>query len=351
MTGPSGGRPGLPPRLPRPAGDYASAGKIANLDQLAGATLSTVVNGPAHGCRALDLRVAGGIDVRILPDRGFDIGQAWFGGVPMAWISAVGESRPLERPTGMAWLTAFGGGLLTTCGLRNVGSPSEGHGLHGRFSHLPASNVRVGREVEGGDVLLTARATVDEVDESGTHLRVERTIRSRTAAGLVELTDVTTNLGAVPEPSPILYHVNLGVPVFDEEARLEIDSSEVLPRDAAAERGLSAWVAPGPPAEGLPEMVFEHVVRADESGWGRAALINRLVGLKVELRWHQAELPRFHQWLHLAPSMYVMGLEPANCSVLGRAADRAVGTLPVLEPGETRRTDLRIAAGPAPGGS
>ena len=84
--------------MSRSAGYYVRAGKVANLDQLASATTSTVVDGRAAGCRAVDLRVAGGIDVRILPDRGFDIGQAWFGGLPLAWISSVGESAPLSAP-------------------------------------------------------------------------------------------------------------------------------------------------------------------------------------------------------------------------------------------------------------
>ena len=38
-----------------------------------------------------------------------------------------------------------------------------------------------------------------------------------------------------------------------------------------------------------------------------------------------------------------LGLEPANCSVRGRAFDRAEGRLPVLEPGEERVTRLEIS--------
>ena len=60
------------------------------------------------------------------------------------------------------------------------------------------------------------------------------------------------------------------------------------------------------------------------------------------LRWEAAALPRFHQWVHPAPGIAVLGLEPANCSVLGRAADRAAGRLPVLEPGEERVTRLEV---------
>jgi hypothetical protein len=335
---------------PRPRGftvlEYVRAGQVANLDQLASATSSTVLGGAAQGCRAIDLRVTGGIDLRILPDRGFDVGQAWFGGLPLSWISAVGESAPLGSLTGRAWLKAFGGGLITTCGLRNVGAPSEGHGLHGRFSHLRASDVRVDREVEGDAIVLTARATIDEKEAGETHLRVERSIRTRTSLGRVELTDVTTNLGPRPEAAPILYHVNVGVPLLDQGASLDIDSVEVRPRDAHAERGLAWWMAPGPPQTDAEEMVFEHRVRGDASGWGRAALINRRVGLRLVLGWRQAELPRFHQWLHPGRSMYVLGLEPANSSVLGRAADREAGTLPILEPGERRTTEIRIGAEP-----
>jgi len=332
--------------LPRRPGEYVSAGKVANLDQFATATLSTVVGGDADGCRALDLRAAGGIDLRILPDRGFDLGSAWFRGVPLAWMSAVGERPPLDQLQGKAWIEAFGGGLLTTCGLRNVGAPSEGHGLHGRYSHLVAAHVQVNRELDDGDVVLTAQATIDEKQAPTVHLRLERTVRTRTGSGLVELSDITTNLGSDSEPAPILYHVNVGLPLFDQGARVEIDADDVLPRDADAEWGLDSWMEPGPPVPGAAEMVFEHRVRSDPSGWGRAAVVNPSLGLELEIRWRQAELPRFHQWVQPRQGIYALGLEPANCSVLGRAADRVASRLPVLEPREARTTELRILAHP-----
>jgi hypothetical protein len=60
----------------------------------------------------------------------------------------------------------------------------------------------------------------------------------------------------------------------------------------------------------------------------------------VTVRW--SGLSRLHQWTH--PGEGALGIEPANCSVLGRAADRAAGRLPVLEPGEARVTTLEIQA-------
>src|ERR687892_325034 len=85
----------------KPAVEYERSGKLGNLDQLASGIRSTVEDGRAHGCRAVDVRVAGGIDVRILPDRGFDVGQAWYRGVPLAWIS---PARRGATPSGEGWL-------------------------------------------------------------------------------------------------------------------------------------------------------------------------------------------------------------------------------------------------------
>ena len=39
---------------------------------------------------------------------------------------------------------------------------------------------------------------------------------------------------------------------------------------------------------------------------------------------------------------YVIGLEPGNAPIEGRASAREEGTLVILEPGEERRTTLRI---------
>jgi hypothetical protein len=46
----------------------------------------------------------------------------------------------------------------------------------------------------------------------------------------------------------------------------------------------------------------------------------------------------------LAPGMYLTGLEPATCGILGRAAERERGTIDWLAPGETRRFDVTIRA-------
>ena len=319
--------------------------RVANLDQLASATASVVADGPAAGRRALDLRAWGGVDVRLLPDRGFDVGAAWFQGVPIGWTSAVGEAGPLDQPRGTDWIDAFGGGLIVTCGLRNVGAPSEGHGLHGAYSHQRASDVRVDRTVEDGAVILRASARVAEVSALlDVHLEVERTVTTRTGEGRLEVADVTRNRGPAPEPAPVLYHVNVGAPVWSPGATLALDARATLPRDEAAAAGADRWDRAPDLEPGAAERVFEHEVAPGPDGWCEATVASPAAGVDLTLRWDASTLPRFHQWVHPAPGIAVLGLEPANCSVLGRAADRAAGRLPVLEPGEERVTRLRVLA-------
>jgi hypothetical protein len=306
------------------------SGALPNLD----AVVHTRVSETSHG-RAIDIRPLGGVDLRVLPDRGLDIGGAWFAGEPLAWVSQVGETGPLLALDEMAWSTAFGGGLLTTCGLRNVGMPSEGHGLHGSYSHLPADDVQVRTSHETAQIT----GVVDDPDPPSP-LRLQRSIVTRVGRGRVDISDVTTNLGATAAAAPILYHLNFGYPLWHGAATLEIASQNVVARDPDSERSLDSWQRP-PPLETGPERVLEHTVAAVD-GWGTVRLRNVGRGIAVTVRWRMAELPRLHQWLDPNPGMAVLGIEPANCSTGGRAHDRAAGRLPMLEPEESRETRLTI---------
>ena len=151
---------------------------------------------------------------------------------------------------------------------------------------------------------------------------------------------MTRNLGPEPEPAPLLYHVNLGAPLWSAGATLALDGD--APRRRAtttpSSRGTARWNR----LPGARERVFEHDSRSARTAGARRPSTRRRPGLRLTLRWEAAALPRLHQWVHPAPGIAVLGLEPANCSVLGRAADRAAGRLPVLEPGEERVTRLEV---------
>jgi uncharacterized protein DUF4432 len=303
---------------------------------IATAVSSLVTDGRAAGCRAIDLRVQGGIDLRLLSDRGLDAGDAWFGGVPLDWRSPVGETAPVAND----WMLSFGGGLMVTCGLRNVGVPSEGHGQHGDFTFQKAVVEAVERS---GDAIIV-QGRIAEVAALGHHLEVERTWRTYAGQGLVQLEDVVTNRGRETEPALQLYHVNLGAPLWSEGAELVLDARATYPRDADAEPYADSFnQAPGI-VPGASERVFEHEVAPAADGWCSATVRHLRLGLEVEVRWDAATMPRMWQWVHPAPGLGVLGLEPANCSVLGVAHDRAEGRLPELAAGEERRSRLEIRA-------
>jgi hypothetical protein len=299
---------------------------------IATATSSIVTNGKAAGCRAIDLRVEGGITLRLLPDRGLDAGDAWYAGVPLDWRSPVGETGSVADD----WMRSFGGGLMVTCGLRNVGVPSEGHGQHGDYTFQRADIEAVERS---GDALIV-QGSISEVAALGHDLHVARTWRTYAGRGLVQLEDVVTNRGQATEPALQLYHVNLGPPLWAQGAELRLDARATRPRDADAAAFADAW--PNAPAlePGAPERVYEHDVTPGADGWCSATVVHGPI--ELEVRWDAATMPRMWQWVH--PAYGVLGLEPANCSVLGVAHDRAEGRLPELAPGEERRTRLEIRA-------
>lgn len=315
-------------------------GRLANPDAILHVRSSMVSDGAASGMRAIDIRVDGGIDLRLLPDRGLDIGNAWALGRSLSWVSGVGERAPIPAPAGFQWSEAFGGGLLVTCGLRNVGAPSEGHGLHGSYSHLKAAVHSIRRHLGADGAHVEVRARVEDAAATGHHLLLERRVRTHAARHRLEVEDLTTNLGRSAEPAPILYHFNFGYPLWSGPARLELDAQRTMPRDPASEASLGSWGRP-PDVEDTEERVLEHEVEPVD-GWCSARLVNEEMGLALTLGWRAGELPRLHQWIHPAPGVYALGLEPANCSTSGRAHDRAEGRLPVLEAGETRQTALYL---------
>jgi hypothetical protein len=300
--------------------------KLSNTDQVATVVQSVVSDGPAAGQRAIDARAWNGIDVRLYPDRGLDIGPAWFLGTPLAWISRSGELPPPspEELTERRWFDVWQGGLVTTCGLSNVGATSEGWGLHGTYTSRAASD-------------LTTERTDSSVVVTGTIIdapfTLERRVSTAVGAGALRVEDRVTNTSEWTVAAPMLYHVNVGAPLWDTGAYLETDAERVEPRDEDAAAGLETWDEPPVPADGAAERVFEHIAAT----WAR--LTN--AGIEVELT-IRSSMPRMWQWVHPASGIYALGIEPANCSVLGRAFDIAAGRMPLLDPGETRESWLTL---------
>jgi hypothetical protein len=325
--------------------------RVGDLRQLAGVEPFELLDGGQRGVRAVHLYNAAGLDCEILAERGLGIGRLAFRGVPLAYLSPVGalhpayaESRPLD------WLRLFPGGFLTPCGLTNVGSPCEDEGdalgLHGRLAALPAYQLRCGAEWVEGEYTLWVEGELRETTVFGPNLALRRRISTRLDTPALWIDDRVENRGFRREPHMFLQHINLGYPLVDAAARLELPERRTEPRDDAARPGVERCCEFEAPTPGYAEQVFYHDLAPDANGMVTARLVNPGLGgangLGVSLRYNKSEYPVLVEWKMMGEGVYVVGLEPANCHVEGRRQERQRGTLQFLEPDESRSFSLEI---------
>lgn len=330
--------------------------ELGDISQLASGRQVRLGDGSEDGVRAVDVRVAGGIHALVLVDRGLDIGPAWFAGFPLSWQSPTGIVHPAYFRDD-AWLRSFHGGLLFTAGLQNVGSANrdgvEELGLHGRLSNIPARRVSVDTIEDSDGLAVVVRGEVRETTVYGVDLLLRRSLRFPAREPVIDLSDEVVNLGFAPAPVQILYHVNLGYPVVDAGSRLHGPATRVAGWDESSREAEHEYATFLPPTPGFGVQVFEHLIADDAPRRAIVALLNEGYspsgGIGVAIEYDRQSLPRLWQWRMLAEGLYVTGIEPANCGVLGRAAEREAGSLTQLEPGGRLHFGVRIraAVGPA----
>ncbi|MDJ0378770.1 aldose 1-epimerase family protein [Cryobacterium sp. PH31-L1] len=313
--------------------------RVGSLDQVARVDRFVEEDGPARGARRFRVVNGGGFEFDVHPDRALDIGAATINGIPLAWLSSTGITRPdAFEPAGRGWLRTFGGGLVTTCGLDTFGPPVDDEdgvsGMHGRIGAVPA---RV-TEVTVTPELITVAGEVRQTGVFQENLVLRRRITSRVGSTSFTIEDTVTNEGESVSPHMVLYHVNLGWPLLDAGTVIDIPAASVTSRDPDAATGFNQRAEIGEPVAGTREQVYIHTA-GDERV---ARVTNAARGLTFTLR-HSQTLPAIFQWKLTATKHYVLGLEPANTpEIQGRAAARANGMLPRLEPGESRTYVIEI---------
>lgn len=327
----------------------ASMNAVGDLRQLCRIDRLQHDDGPARGARLLRMVTGGGLEVELHPDRCLDIGHVTWRGQPLAWASPAPVASPAVSDShGAGWLRTFAGGLLTTCGLDHFGTASQdgdaSFGLHGRATSLAAHHLSSRCEsVRDGTARLEVSAEMRQAALFGENLRLLRTVESEFGSNSFTVTDSVTNLGCEPQPHMLLYHINLGWPLLGPACEVAIPSTRVVARDATAEEGVPFWRTVPPPQPRWDEQVLRHDLPADEPVV--IGVTNPVTHLALSLRFSSTTLPHLFQWRYFREGVYVLGLEPANCSVIqGRAAAREAGALPVLEPGESRDYALEFTA-------
>ena len=332
--------------------------RVGRMEQIGGLRRLRWAEGAEAGNEQIQVRTGAGLSYFVSPSRGLDISLAEFGGVPLSWQAAGGDIHPAYYDNrGAEWLRTAVGGLLLTCGLIYVGAPGEDQGqlfgLHGRVHHLPARHVSLSADWHQDEYVMEVSGIVEETVTFGESLRLKRRIRSWLGKNRIEISDVVENYGFETTPHMILYHFNFGFPLMSEQTKIRFPSRQVVARDEGTPvEGYGGWHKPQP---GYQERVYYHQEMNGEQA--QAVIHNpsfpsagqeQSSPLTATLRWSTGQLPKLVQWKMPGAGVHVLGIEPANCYVEGRAAERESGSLQMLEPGESRSYDLAldIAAGP-----
>lgn len=298
----------------------------------------TVAEGRGKGVDLFRVTNAAGLDFDVLIDRCMGIGQLRSDGQLISYTSETGTVHPAYyEKDGFGWLRSFGGGFLATCGLRQVGEPCEGHGLHGRIDNIPAEQVSWRRYREGDTLWAELCGVMHEVSHQGEYLQLKRTLRLNHREKKIWVEDTVVNLGNTPQPFMLLYHINMGAPFLRPGTRVILPPCSVQPLDEAAEKHAPCSTTVPDVSEQRLDLLWLHHTQ-DPSGLKTAVVDNG--NTQVSITWSADTLPILGQWELLQPRGYVLALEPTNTHLLGQAWEENNKTLRYLAPDEQVRSTL-----------
>jgi len=316
--------------------------KLGDMSQYAGFQHVEYRSGRGKGSEAFEAYNAGGLQFSVMPDKCMDIFQLIYKGVNIGYISKnglVAGSRYDSSDDG--FLKYWSAGMLSTCGLDNVGPAcvDQGvhHGIHGRLSMLPAENICTNAQWIDDDYELRFSGEMRQSMLDGMNLRLKRQISTGLYDKEIVIQDTLENLEPVPEEFMILYHFNFGYPLLDNGARIVKPKGKITPRDDEAKKGISDCLSIQNPRAGKAEQVYFHENKTDENGMAYVGLINDKLKLGAYLKYRADTLPVLVQWKSYRPHDYALGLEPSNSYIMGRGLERENGTLKSIDPYETLR--------------
>jgi Domain of unknown function (DUF4432) len=268
-------------------------------------------------------------------------------------MTGVGYAHPAYYSGhGSDWLQTFPGGLFVTGGLDTYGQPASDEGVeygrHGRATSLAARGLSWDADWDGDEYVLRARGRMKQVSFHGEHLQLTREITAKLGENRFAIRDVVENLAGRPEAHMILYHFNVGFPLLDDGSLLDVKVNRTDGLDERAQSIVSRARQIQGPVYGYQEEVVVHDVEPDADGRVTARMVNPAFyggrGLALTIRYRKDQLPYLWQWRNFREHAYVMGIEPGNADMRGRAYNRERGTLPILATGERREYHLEVEA-------
>ena len=306
--------------------------------------------GKATGTKAYQVRNGKGLDALILADKCLGIGQLFFKGTNIGFLSKSGIVAPqffTEEGT-RGFLRTFEAGFLTTCGLTYMGQPSEvdgqKNGLHGVISNVPVENAST--DVvwsENGDAILLLAGKASEGHLFGPNLEIRKNLLIHTGRNRLEIHDRVENKGFAETPLMLLYHMNFGYPMLDENVQIYNNYDVLTAReDPVSLNGMDKLCSYEKPVPGADEIVGYWRKQTGSGTEGKVLVYNPGLGLAVEMTIDTRQLPILNHWRSIAAGDYALGLEPGTSHVGGYTAAEKDGLLMKIGAGETRNFDIIV---------
>ncbi len=305
--------------------------------------LSTLHGGVSEGVLVVEF-CNGPITLSVLPTRGMGIWKGRYRELPLEWKSPV--CRPvhpafvnLHDRGGLGWLNGFNE-LLVRCGLGYQGPPGTDEGqlltLHGRIANTPAHELTLAVST-AGQGRLTLQGVVDEFTMFGACYRLTSSIVMEAGADSLTIHDRIENIGGVPAPVSLLYHINVGQPFLEGGGGNAVAFREMAPRDARSAEGIDHHAVYDAPTPGFVEQAYYYKPATNAEGWSVAVLHNAARTAGFAVHYDAQQLPYFVVWKNTQSLQegYVTGLEPAMNFPNFRGYERAQQRQPVLAPGES----------------
>jgi len=315
---------------------------VGHESQLYGIEEHRLVGGKGDGMRLLEVNNGKGLEMTVSADRAADISRLRFKGVNLGYFSPCGYvAPPYYESTGTGFLKSFTAGFLTTCGLQSVGTPCVDNGeefpLHGSISNTPAERLYWTADGKG-------LAIFSEMNDEGIFarkLRLKRKLHVSLETNEFAIHDEIVNTGEKDEPVEILYHMNMGYPLLDEDSEVFVSSDKVLPRNQYAAEDIGNWMIMEKPQPGYKERCYYHECKNEGIAW----IYQPKQDMRLTIRFDPKQLDCFTEWKMMGVRDYVLGLECGNCYPDGRDAMRKQGRLKLVKPGEslTYRVKVELA--------
>ena len=291
------------------------------------------------GGRAYRVTLCGGLSFDVLPERGLDLGSLWHRGYPIAWRSPLAAPGPTAGSAKDGWIGRFGGGMLATCGLDNIGPARGDHGLHGSHHATRATDVVIERTADAGVVI---SGVVDSAQVFGRQVYLHRRIEARADVAEIRVRDRIVNEGSTAEPVALLYHLNFGAPFLMPGTGIDVPAGAHVPRQRLAH--VPSWRLVPESTETVVEAVWEHSVLAvDAAGRAAATVTSTALGVQAIVSWDPEALPRCFEWVYPTRRGWALGIEPANAPLFGPDRGGEHAGAPMLKAGAELESGFVLA--------